>query len=59
MKHFEIKKANGWTKAEVTTPDGRRDAYNNFFNRKEAEAWCYAKVRYYFGKAVADKEFSK
>ena len=59
MKHYEIKKGtNGWTKAEVVTPDGFKDAYNCFFSRKEAEMWCYAKVRHYYGRAIADKEFA-
>ena len=58
MKHYEIKKGkNGWTKAEVIRPDGSKDSFNGFFNREEAEIWCYAKVRYYYGCKVADGEF--
>ncbi len=60
MKHYEIKKGNnGWTKAEVTDPMGRKDSYGCFYSRKEAETWAYAKVRYYYGAKVADAEFAK
>ena len=41
MKHYEIKKGNnGWTKAEVTDPMGRKDSYGCFYSRKEAETWA-------------------
>lgn len=59
MKHFSISKAaNGFWKGEITTKTGKKETYNCFFNHKEAETWCYAKVRYNFGRAIADREFN-
>lgn len=58
MKHYKISKGtNGWTKAEVTRPDGTKVEYENFYNRSEAEDWCYGWVNYYYGPATAKREF--
>lgn len=60
MKHYEItKENNGWTSALVIRPDGQKISYNRFFSAKEAETWCYAKVRFFWGAKVADKEFTR
>lgn len=58
MKHYQIKKAKtGWFEASVERKDGSKESYTNFFTKKEAEIWCYAKVRFYYGRVIADKEF--
>ena len=57
MKHYTItKQKNGWFKGEVRLQN-RTETYNCFFNHKEAEHWCYAKIRYYYGKDIARQEF--
>ena len=57
MKHYEIKKGKlGWYTATVTTKGGRKESYNYFFSKEEAKTWCYAKINYYFGREVANKE---
>ncbi len=59
MKHYEIKKLkNGWWSATVEDKIGNKQTYSNFFSKKEATTWCYAKVNYYFGRQVAMKEFN-
>lgn len=58
MKHYSIAKAkDGFWKGEITTKSGAKESYNCFFNRKEAKIWCYAKVRYNFGREIANNEF--
>lgn len=60
MKHHEIRKVqNGWTEAEVTAPNGCKIAYSWFASEKEAETWCYAKVRHLYGAETANKEFRR
>ena len=57
LKSCEIKKGKfGWWTATVTTKNGGKDKYDYFFSKEEAKTWCYAKINYYYGREVANKE---
>lgn len=58
--HFKIKAGRcGWVRAMVYLPDGSEERYNYFYNADEAKVWCYAKLAYNYGAALANKELPK